>query len=204
MIAKLLLIALRSNYKKGKNETILKPNTLDYNLKKFDNIRFKKVFKQYYNPLCNFAATIVNDHKAAQDVVQDVFTKLWDKRDKIDIQTNEKTYLFQAVKHRAYEVLRKRKTESKILPSEFEESFDDSNTIDQQAKEYMLKDILFKSIRQLPPKCQEIFVMNKVNGLTYNEIAEDLEISVKTVENHIGKAFRKLREMMSDTLSELN
>ncbi|MEM9549401.1 MAG: sigma-70 family RNA polymerase sigma factor, partial [Bacteroidota bacterium] len=73
-----------------------------------------------------------------------------------------------------------------------------------EANKFMLKEFLYNSIRQLPPKCQEIFVLNKVNGLTYTEIADDLDISVKTVENQIGRAYRKLRILMAGKMSEIN
>ena len=172
-------------------------------MEKLDKNRFKEVFKKYYNPLCNFASTIVNDHKMAQDVVQDVFTKLWDKRDKLSIESNEKGYLFQAVKNRSLEVLRKQKNDQKISTADYKDLYVDGSEIDEQARKYMLKEFLYKSIGQLPPKCQEIFMMNKVNGLTYSEIAIDLDISVKTVENQIGKAYRKLRELMEGRLSEI-
>lgn len=169
-----------------------------------DKNRFKEVFKEYYNPLCNFAASITSDRKMAQDVVQDVFTKLWDKRSELKINTSEKSYLFQAVKHRAFEILRKRKNESKLNVRDFEESYSREKDIEEQANKFMLKEFLYSSIRQLPPKCQEIFVLNKVNGLTYNEIADDLDISVKTVENQIGKAYRKLRVLMAGKMSEIH
>ena len=145
----------------------------------------------------------MNDHKMAQDVVQDVFTKLWDKRDSLSIDSNEKSYLFQAVKNRSLEVLRKQKIDQKVSTIDYKDLYVDGNEIDEQARKYMLKEFLYNSIRQLPPKCQDIFVMNKVNGLTYNEIALDLDISVKTVENQIGKAYRKLRELMEGRLSEI-
>lgn len=161
------------------------------------------MFKKYYNPLCNYASTIVNDHKMAQDVVQDVFTKLWDKRDNISINDNEKSYLFQAVKNRSLEMLRKRKSDQKISTADYNDVHVDNLEIEEEAKNYMLKEFLYKSIGQLPPKCQEIFVLNKVNGLTYNEIASDLNISVKTVENQIGRAYRKLRVLMDGKISEI-
>ena len=173
-------------------------------MKLLDKNRFKEVFKEYYNPLCNFAASIVSDKKMAQDVVQDVFTNLWDKRKELVINSSEKSYLFQAVKFRAFEILRKRKNESKVSVADYEESFTQSDELDTQANNFMLKEFLYNSIRQLPPKCQEIFVLNKVNGLTYNEIADDLDISVKTVENQIGRAYRKLRKLMGERLSEIN
>lgn len=162
------------------------------------------MFKEYYNPLCNFAATITSDRKMAQDVVQDVFTKLWDKRNELSINSNEKNYLFQAVKHRAFEILRKRQNESILNITDLEQSFGRAKEMEDQADKFMLKEYLYNSIRQLPPKCQEIFVLNKVNGLTYTEIADDLDISVKTVENQIGRAYRKLRILMAGKVSEIN
>ena len=173
-------------------------------LESLDKNRFKEVFKEYYNPLCNFAISITSDRKMAQDVVQDVFTKIWDKRKELSINKNPKSYLFQAVKNRAFEILRKRQLESKLDLASYKESHDAQNSIEEEANRFMLKEELYKSIRQLPPKCQEIFVLNKVNGLTYNEIADDLGISVKTVENQIGKAYRKLRSLMAGKMSELN
>lgn len=162
------------------------------------------MFKQYYNPLCNFAATIVHDPKTAQDIVQDVFTKLWAKRDELSISTSEKSYLFQAVKNRSLEILRHKKQEEKYAESSMASAEVDRISVDEEADNYLLREFMYKSIRQLPPKCQEVFMMNKINGLTYREIAEDLDISVKTVENQIGKAYRILRELMAGRLSELN
>lgn len=160
------------------------------------------MFKEYYNPLCNFASSIVHDHKMAQDVVQDVFAKLWDKRESISITSGEKSYLFSAVKNRSLEMLRKKKLESQISNADIVQA-QEAVTIEDTADKYMLKEALYSSIRQLPPKCQEIFVMNKINGLTYREISEELEISVKTVENHIGKAYRVLRELLGSRLADL-
>ena len=159
------------------------------------------MFKQYYNPLCNFASTYVRDRKRAQDVVQDVFAKIWDQRDTLEISQNIKGYLFQAVKNRSLEIVRRDKTESDILSEGMAQQQDEN--IEEQARKFMLKERLYNSIRQLPPKCQEIFILNKIDGLNYREIAESKNISIKTVENHIGKAYRKLRELMSDKLSEL-
>jgi RNA polymerase sigma-70 factor (ECF subfamily) len=173
-------------------------------LELLDKNRFREVFKEYYNPLCNFASSITSDRKMAQDIVQDVFTKLWDKRNELEIKTNEKSYLFQAVKHRAFELLRKRQNEKELDLGNVEEAIDTEKEIEDLAANFMLKEFLYNSIRQLPPKCQEIFVLNKINGLTYSEIADDLNISVKTVENQIGKAYRKLRVLMAGKLSEIN
>jgi len=156
------------------------------------------VFKQYYNPLCNFAASILKDKKLAEDVVHDVFEKLWDKRSELNINDNEKSYLFTSVRNKAIEVIRKNKSDQKLEVDYINSTLE--NGLDEVSDKYLLKEKLYRSIRQLPPKCQKVFLLNKINGLTYIEIADDLDISVKTVENHMGKAFRLLREMMKNNL----
>lgn len=166
-----------------------------------DELKFQKVFRAYYNPLCNYAASIVNDRRLAQDVVQDVFTHLWAKRDSLQVGDDEKSYLFVAVKNKAIEKLRKKVSDaevSQVLKLMAE------HPVQQQAEKYVLREQINNSIRQLPPKCQEVFRMSKINGLTYSEIAEELEISVKTVENHIGKAYRLLREMLAGKTEATN
>ena len=156
------------------------------------------MFKQYYNPLCNFAASILKDKKLAEDVVHDVFEKLWDKRSELNINDNEKSYLFTSVRNKAIEVIRKNKSDQKLEVDYINSTLE--NGLDEVSDKYLLKEKLYRSIRQLPPKCQKVFLLNKINGLTYIEIADDLDISVKTVENHMGKAFRLLREMMKNNL----
>ena len=158
---------------------------------------FKKLFEQYYNPLCNFASTILYSSIKAEDAVQDVFIKMWQKKDTIGGLENVKAYLFTATKNKCFEYLRKLKLERKL--SEENESrleMSSSINIDDETDKYVLKEKLFNSIRQLPPKCRDVFTMSKINGLTYSEIADELGISPKTVENQMGRALRLLREIM--------
>ena len=167
-----------------------------------DHNTFKHLFKEYYNPLCNFASSIINDKLVAQDIVQDVFAKIWHKRDDIELRSEYKSYLFSAVKNRSLEILRKAKLDAKVASNlaEMGAKID----VNKEADSFVLKEQLYNSIRQLPTKCQEVFVLNKIEGLSYVEVANKLGISVKTVENHIGKAFRILRTSMSDKWSVNN
>jgi len=169
-------------------------------LSQINEYKFQEVFKQYYNPLCNFAASIVKDDRMAQDVVQDVFTHLWDKRESISVDNNEKNYLFSAVKNKAIEKLRKLSSEGQLAETL---KLMQKSSVEEQADKYLLREHINKSLRQLPPKCKEIFEMSKLRGLTYTEIAEEKDISVKTVENQIGKAYRMLRELLSSKMNEI-
>lgn len=158
---------------------------------------FKEVFLKYYNPLCNFCHRYIKDGDEVQDVVQDVFEKLWIKRDTITFEKPIQYYLFTSVKNRAIEKIRKKKRNSELIdnldtPTQTEDVVEDTD-------QFVRKEMLHKAIKQLPPKCQKIFIMSKVEGLTYNEIADEMEISVKTVENQMRRAFQILRKILKPT-----
>ncbi len=158
------------------------------------------MFKYFYNPLCNFAASILKDDSMAQDVVQDVFTHLWERKDIVSIERDGKNYLFTAVKNKSIEKLRKKSTEAQLVQTM---KLLNETPIKKQIDNYLLREQINNSIRQLPPKCQNIFVLSKQNGLTYQEIADELNISVKTVENQIGKAYRVLRDLLAGSVKEI-
>ena len=148
----------------------------------------------YYNPLCNFAASIVIDSEKAEDIVQDVFMHFWHTKDSVDVNKNVKSYLFISVKNKCLEVLRKKKTNTRMMlgmqtlyMTNFSVQDDDS------WDEWVKIDQIYSSLRHLPPKCRAVFEMAKIKGLTYHQISEMLQISPKTVENHMSKALSILR-----------
>lgn len=135
---------------------------------------------------------MLNDKAKAEDVVQDVFVQMWEKRNEINITRSLQSYLFQATRNKVIEWIRKEKL---FLEYEKSERFKNEQVdVDHEAEKYMRLEKLYTYVRQLPPKCKEVFIMSKVNGLTYHEIAEELNISVKTVENQIGRALHLLRK----------
>jgi RNA polymerase sigma-70 factor (ECF subfamily) len=162
---------------------------------------YKKVFEEYYNPLCNFASKYVSGSDIAEDVVQEVFVQMWQKRKQITLTSGIRSYLFQSTRNKAIEIIRRNKLQNAYIDEE-KHNVEVSYEIDKEADNYMLKEQLNKSIRQLPPKCQEIFVLSKMNGLTYGEIAEELNLSIKTVENQIGRGLKLLRGMLTKMRSD--
>lgn len=158
---------------------------------------FKKAFDQLYNPLCNFSASILNDEAGAEDVVQEVFVRLWNKRNEINISGDFKSYVFQAVKNKSLEVLRKKKSDLNRIQMAANVAYVERDSpIEREMQNFMLKEKLYNSLRQLPPKCREIFEMSKLEGLTYVEIADVLKISTKTVETQMSRALKILRETL--------
>ena len=166
-----------------------------------DKTYFKTLFEQHYSPLCNFAYRIINDLDKSEDIVQDVFVKIWNEKNLLDAKMNVQSYIYTMVKNRALEVARRENIGQKInrhleylQKDTFSEQVDD-----EEIEKLRLLEQIYVSIRQLPPKCADVFILSKVNGLTYTQIADRMNISVKTVENQMGKALKKLRELLSHT-----
>ena len=151
---------------------------------------FDTLFKRYYRPLCLYAAHYLKgDIVVSEDIVQDCFVKLWQQEAKRDI-SDKRAFLYTAVRNACIDSLRRRHPEmTSIDPSDLEGVISDEEAVDRSEQEAKV----WESINGLPDRCREVFLMAKRDGMTYNEIAEALNISVKTVEHQISKALKKLR-----------
>lgn len=167
-----------------------------------DKSSFKNLFELHYSPLCNFAYRITDDIDQAEDIVQDIFVKVWNDPDLLDGNKNINSYLYSMVRNRALEVIRRENISQKINQQleYIQNNAADTNVEEEEIEKLLLVEQIYVSIRQLPPKCSEVFTLSKVNGLTYVQIAEKMNISVKTVENHMGKALRLMRELLTKSL----
>ncbi len=164
-------------------------------IKDGDDAVFSKLFNDYYEALCFFANKYLLDMDLARSLVQQVFVDLWAKRKKLNIHYSPKSYLYNAVKNRSIDHLRKEKRNISISNpdvSAMELPFQDL------VEEAELNKRINDSINKLPGRCREIFILCRFEGLKYTEIAEKLNISVKTVEMQMGIALKKLRENLSD------
>lgn len=167
-----------------------------------DKLSFKKLFELHYSPLCNFVYRITDDIDQAEDIVQDIFVKVWNDPDLLDGNKNINSYMYSMVRNRALEVIRRENISQKINQQllYIQNNATDTNVEEDEIEKLLLIEQIYVSIRQLPPKCSEVFTLSKVNGLTYTQIAEKMNISVKTVENHMGKALRLMREFLTKSL----
>ncbi len=160
-----------------------------------DIVTFRKYYDLYYNQLCHFLNFYTQDITVIEDVLQEVYLKLWENRDEIEIQYI-KTYLFHAAKNRVLNHLRDEQNRHYLLENWFNQQQQE-----KQGKEcYDLEQfttLLYKATEQLPEKCQEIFLLSRQEKLTYKQIAEKLDISVKTVEAQMGIALKRIRETLS-------
>ncbi len=139
----------------------------------------------------------MNDYDSSEDVVQEVFTYLWIKRKDLKINTSIKSYLFSAVKNKSIEKIRRNKLETKYISQKLLEAKQFEQEDEEEMDKLILIKKLYDSIEELPEKCKLIFKMAKEEGLTYNEISTKLNLSVKTVESQMRRAFILLREKIS-------
>lgn len=145
----------------------------------------------YYVPLCNYANKFMYNDDLSEDVVQEVFLHLWKNNETLQVKQGMQSLLFQSVKNKALETLRSKKTYDKAIGDLHREPVVQAT---EESDQFMLRDRLNSLLRHLPPKCRRVFAKHRLKGLTYVEIAEQEGISVKTVENHMTKALKILRE----------
>lgn len=160
---------------------------------------FEAVFRQYYAPLCHYAVRLLNgEPDEAEDLVQQSFVRLWEKRSSIDVNGSVKSYLYKMVYNAVLNRIRNQKNQSKhhtIMAFELER-------VQNQTPELVpeLREKLQKALQDLPPQCRHIFELSRFEELKYREIADLLQISIKTVETQMGKALRLMRLQMADYL----
>lgn len=160
---------------------------------------FKALFDRYYRPLCHFAFKITGDSTLAEDLVQEVFLNIWNKQIIPDENRDIGSLLFKATRNKALEYFRKSAARDKMHENiRFLNPVQTDEISEDEIEKYLLIERIYMCIRQLPPKCGEVFTLSKVDGLSYALISEKLDISVKTVENHMNKAFKLIRGMISE------
>ena len=159
---------------------------------------FEMFFRQHYNHLCNYANSFIKDRDEAEEIVQNAFSSLWEKRQSLNITSSVKSYMFSMVHNRCLNFIKhekvKKKHASEML-NVMQEANEDSSL---QANE--LERRVFKALQTLPEKCRMVFKLSRFEELKYVEIAERMNISVKTVENQMGKALKLMREQLRDYL----
>ena len=170
------------------------PNIFDA-IRNNDRQAFERVFKHSYRPLTAYAFRFVRDLPTAENIVQDVFLKLWQNRSQLNITTSLDHYLFRAVRNHCLNFLDKAKVRSSYLRLQSERDVN-NNDYKEYYPEIGLLEIIENAISALPVKRQEIFRLAREEGLKYREIADQLNISVKTVEAQMSLALKQLRESL--------
>jgi len=167
-------------------------------VKKNDLSSYEVIFKKYYKELFRFAFTYVRDSSIAEEMAQEVFLYIWEKRHQIEIQTTLKTYLYSAVKNKCLNYIKLELPKQQSMADVSEVMLSVTTGRKDEGENEQLKKYIQRAIDALPKKCRKIFLLSRNAGMTYEEIAEELNLSKKTVENQMGIALKKLRESLED------
>ncbi|MCC5937285.1 MAG: RNA polymerase sigma-70 factor [Lunatimonas sp.] len=171
-----------------------------------DEQAFEASFKAHFGALHAYATTILKDSEAAEEVVQTVFLKLWEKRTELQITVSVKSYLYKSVYYDSLNVLKHQKVRQRHMENSLQ---DQKNSLSSgpygqtPGQESELMQRIQAVLDDLPEKCRYVFHLSRFEELKYHEIAERLDISIKTVEAHMGKALKSLRMGLREFLPTL-
>jgi RNA polymerase sigma-70 factor, ECF subfamily len=165
-----------------------------------DITAFEMIFKNFYQPLCNYAYSFVQDRDEAEEIVQTTFLSVWEKRDNLSIHTGVKPYLYAMVRNASLNVLKHEKIKQQHAAVELAVAERSTESVTRTVMASELEERIFKALNKLPEQCRLVFKLSRFEELRYAEIAEQLNISVKTVENQMGKALKIMREQLKDYL----
>ena len=163
-------------------------------LRQDDQVALKKIFDCYFDDLFKYSLRFVAKPEIAEELVQDTFIHLWNNRHSLDIKSSLKSYLLRIVRNDAIDHLKSQYNKSTILDETEQYIILDSHTPFDVLHASELQELLDKATQNLPEKCAIVFDLSRKSELSHKEIAEKLDISVKTVENQIGIALKKIRD----------
>jgi RNA polymerase sigma-70 factor (ECF subfamily) len=159
---------------------------------------FQQAFYQHYQPLCQYAFTLVKEEEACEDIVQEIFLRVWEKKQDLVGTEALRYYLYTATRNNCLTWLDKSKKSPVTRLTGHETAEAPAPSGREEAPVADFDALLKEALELLPPKCREVFVLSRVNKFTYQQIAGTLDISIKTVENQMGKALRILRGFIRD------
>jgi len=167
-------------------------------LKSDDKAALKDLFQEYYPYVCSSIFKIIKERNTVEDLAQEVFLRFWQKRHQITISSSVQAYLRRMAINEALGYLRKKKM--------FEEEINhetmggESPGVESEYLHGELEDHIRVAVDKLPPKCRTVFKLSRFEELSYKEIAAQMDISIKTVENQMGKALKFLRKELKNYL----
>ena len=164
---------------------------------------FEQLFKSHFKRLYAYAFTILKDETLAGEIVQNTFYKIWEKKGRVEIQTSVSAYLYRMVYNDSLNYLKHQRVKAAYHAYESWRSRHESDNATSKVQVSELQQKLDTALKELPEQCRTIFQMSRFEELKYQEIAVKLGISVKTVENQMGKALRILRIKLAEYLPVL-
>ncbi len=158
---------------------------------------FDEIFRIYYRRLVYFSMNVLKNKDSAEEVIQDLFVKLWEKKDKLEFKVSIKAYLYRAVYNNSVQYFKK---QQRFVNNDFELAEELSAGFNDILEQTELEERIYQTIEQLPDKCKEIFKLKRFDDLKNREIAEKLKISIKTVETQMTRALKFLTKNLGDLI----
>lgn len=162
--------------------------------------KLRHLFDAHYSDLCRFARRYLQSDEEAADVVQAVFVRVWERRERRPLNDIRPPYLYRAVRNRALNRIEKARSRGEALESVAPVVTSRAPGPERRLERQRLRNRVDEAIGALPPRCREVFLLIRRDGLTYGEAAEALDLSESTVDTHMGRALRRLREELEDLL----
>ena len=162
---------------------------------------FETVFKDHFKSLHAYAHTFLKDDELAEEVVQNVFCRIWEKRDQLKPEGSIKAYLYRSVHNESLNYLKHQKVKASFQVYYADEMENASNQPSEKVMVNELERHIHKAINELPQQCRTIFQLSRFEHLKYQQIADEMGLSIKTIENQMGKALKLLRVKLAEFLT---
>jgi RNA polymerase sigma-70 factor (family 1) len=177
---------------------MLRDSEIIRRIREGDTGQFESLFRSSYVSLVRYAKTLIRDHDTAEEIVQDLFFRLWKDREKLHIESSLNGYLYRAVHNRCLHYIDHNRVVEKYAQEMAVVRQESSETPTDILHYRELQARIAGILERLPEKCGKIFCMSRFEGLKYSEIAERLSVSVKTVEANMGRALKEFRKILAE------
>lgn len=168
---------------------------------KGDQNAFGKLFSLHYEGACRYVIRLIKDDDTTEEIVQATFVNIWEKRGQINPDVSFKSYLFRSAYNTALNYLKHRKVVATYVNKKQDNIAVSRASYVSHQPDFEIQNRIKEALESLPPQCQRVFRLSREEGLKYHEIADELGISKKTVEVHMGKALKLLRAALKDYLT---
>lgn len=194
-------LAILSKFESDYKSTNLTQTSITPVIRIYDDASFERLFKKHYRELHAYASVILKDGDMAEEMVQNMFLKFWEKRELLQIKSSIKAYLYKCTHNDCLNYIKHQKIKTKYIEFAMYTSNDQHEPASAKAELTELEQKLSDALNELPEHCRTIFQMSRFEELKYKEIANELGISIKTVENQMGKALKILRIKLADFIT---
>jgi RNA polymerase sigma-70 factor (ECF subfamily) len=180
-------------------ESLRSEKELLVKLKAGDKSAFEQIYRLYSNRLFGNLVKLLQSETEAQEILQEVFLKIWQNRAQIDPEKSFRSYLFKIAENKVFDFFRKVALQKRVQHQLLHHSDIDTTMVDKMLMDKENEQLLAKAIDQLPPQRKQVFVMVKLQGKTYKEVGDHLGISVSTISDHIVKATKSIRDYLTNS-----